>query len=328
MLRELSDTPHSRLKISFFEQTRCLLGLFDKTTECALMNVTEDPLVSKVGDALKAQRFQMLEDIARELSSDSLVFPTCFDAAMKLRKELQNPNQPVSRIARFVALDPLIASRLTHLASSALYSPDGTPVRDLQTAIQRLGVDVVRTTALGVAMGQLLRAKDMALFSDFSRRLWQHSIRAAVASRLLARQQGRISPDQALLAGLVHDLGAFYMLYRAAQYEELRMRPETVKYLILQWHESIGISLLNALGLPEEIVDATIDHDQPRELPDTLRTLADIVFLGNILAGTHLEWFDQGADPESGPFAEVRERFADLLPQIEIDTQEMLAALS
>lgn len=33
-----------------------------------------------------------------------------------------------------------------------MYSPDGTPVLDLQVAIQRLGVDVVRTTALGVAM--------------------------------------------------------------------------------------------------------------------------------------------------------------------------------
>lgn len=292
------------------------------------MNANENPNVDKSGDALKAQRFQMLEDIARELSSDSLLFPTCFDAALKLRKELQNPGLSVSRIARVVALDPLIASRLTHLASSALYSPDGTPARDLQTAVQRLGVEMVRTTALGVAMGQMLRAKDMVLFSDISRSLWGHSIRAAAASCLLARENGRISPDQAMLAGLVHDLGAFYMLYRAAQYEELRMRPETVKYLILQWHESIGVSLLDALGLPEEIVNATIDHDQPRPLPETMRTLADVVFIGNILAGTHLEWFQEDADPESGQMGEVRQRFAELLPQIESDTQEMLVAFA
>jgi HD-like signal output (HDOD) protein len=303
-------------------------GLADTNDRRHAMNANENPNVDKRGDALKAQRFQMLEDIAKELSSDSLVFPTCFDAALKLRKELQNPDLPVSRIARIVALDPLIASRLTHLASSALYSPDGSPARDLQTAVQRLGVEMVRTTALGVAMGQMLRAKDMVLFSDISRSLWDHSIRAAAASRLLARQNGRINPDQAMLAGLVHDLGAFYMLYRAAQYEELRMRPETVKYLILQWHESIGVSLLDALGLPEEIVNATIDHDQPRPLPETMRTLADVVFIGNILAGTHLEWFQEAADPESGPMGEVRQRFAELLPQIESDTQEMLAAFA
>lgn len=37
-----------------------------------------------------------------------------------------------------------------------------------------------------------------------------------------------------MLAGLVHDLGAFYMIYRAAQYPELRIRPDSVKHLILQ----------------------------------------------------------------------------------------------
>ncbi len=187
---------------------------------------------------------------------------------------------------------------------------------------------MVRTTALGVAMGQMLRAKDVVLFSEVSRNLWEHSIRAAAASRLLARQSARVSPDQALLAGLVHDLGAFYMLYRSAQYEELRLRPDTVKYLILQWHESIGVSLLDALGVPEEIVNATIDHDQQRALPETMRTLADVVFVGNVLAGSHLEWFQEKEGFETGLHADVRQLFADLLPQIESDTQEMLAAFA
>ena len=293
-----------------------------------MMSTTGDPHLDKVGEALKAQRFQMLEDIAHELSSDGVVFPTCFDAALHLRKELQNSDLPVTRIARIVALEPLIASRLMHLASSVLYSPDGTPAQDLQTAILRLGVEMVRTTALGIAMGQLLRSKDTALFRDFSQTLWDHSIKAAAATRLLARAFTRINPEQALLAGLVHDLGAFYMLYRAAQYEELRTRPETVKYIIVQWHESIGVSLLSALGLPEEIVNATIDHDQPRTIPESLRTLEDLVFVGNILAGSHLEWFHQDADPDAGQVGLVRRHYEELLPKIESDTQEMQAVFS
>lgn len=126
---------------------------------------------------------------------------------------------------------------------------------------------MVRTTALAIAMNQLLRSKDMVLFADFTRLLWEHTLKAAAATSVLARRCTRINPDEALLAGLVHDLGAFYMLYRAAQYEELRTRPDTVKYLIVQWHESIGVSLLAALGMNEDVVNATIDHDQPRLLP-------------------------------------------------------------
>ena len=294
------------------------------------MNMIQDANVDKVGEALKAQRFQMLEDIARELSSGSVVFPTCFDAALRLRKELQNPDLPIPRMVKVVALEPLVATRLMQMAGSALYSPDGTPARDLQAAIHRLGVELVRTSALAIAMSQLLRAKETAVFGDFAKALWGHSIRTAAATRLLAQTYTRINPDQALLAGLVHDLGAFYMLYRAAQYEELRVRPGTVKHVMLQWHEGIGVSLLSALGLPEDIVNAVTDHDQPRSLPDPLRTLGDLVYVGNLLAGSHLEWFgqDAGIDAAGGQVDAVRSLYAELLPQIEADSLEMQAVFS
>ena len=294
------------------------------------MNMIQDANVDKVGDALKAQRFQMLEDIARELSLGSVVFPTCFDAALRLRKELQNPDLPIPRMVKVVALEPLVATRLIQMAGSVLYSPDGTPARDLQAAIHRLGVELVRTTALAIAMSQLLRAKETAVFGDFAKALWGHSIRTAAATRLLAQTYTRINPDQALLAGLVHDLGAFYMLYRAAQYEELRVRPGTVKHVMLQWHEGIGVSLLSALGLPEDIVNAVTDHDQPRSLPEPLRTLGDLVYVGNLLAGSHLEWFgpDAGIETAGGQVDAVRSLYAELLPQIEADSLEMQVVLS
>ena len=57
----------------------------------------------KVGDALNAQRFQMLEDIAKELAGD-VVFPTYFDAAFRLRKALQDTDQPLARIVGVIAL--------------------------------------------------------------------------------------------------------------------------------------------------------------------------------------------------------------------------------
>ena len=109
------------------------------------------------GEALNAERFRMLEDIARELAGE-VVFPTYFDAALRLRKDLQNPDLPTARIAKIVSIEPLIAAKLMQLAGSALYSPDGSPAKDLSAAISRLGVDLVRTTALAIAMNQLLRS--------------------------------------------------------------------------------------------------------------------------------------------------------------------------
>jgi len=293
----------------------------DKATK---VEKADENTADKVGEALNAQRFQMLEDIARELAGE-VVFPTSFEAAIRMRKALLNSNLPIPRIASIVSVEPLVAAKLIHLANSVLYSPDGTLARDLQAAISRLGVNLVRTTALAIAMSQLMRSKEMAIFNDFTQALWAHTLKTAAAARILARSQTRINPDEALLAGLVHDLGAFYMLYRAAQYPELRARPETVKYLIIQWHEGIGVTLLHALGIPEDIVNATIDHEQPRPAPETVRTLADIVYVANILAGTHFELLYQDHDPDASEAGIVRQRYADLVPEIETETREMQA---
>ena len=291
--------------------------------------MTTDPKADddKVGEALNAQRFQMLEDIANELKGD-VVFPTYFDAAMRLRKELQNPELPTKRLASIVSLEPLIATKLMNLAKSVLYSPDCTPARNLPAAISRLGFDLVRSTALAIAMNQLMRSKDMSAYCDLTAALWEHSLKTAAAARILARTHTRISPDEALLAGLVHDLGAFYMLYRAAQYSELRSRPDTMKHVIVQWHESIGTALLNALGMPEEVVEAATDHDQPRPAPNPLRTLTDVIYIANILAGPHSEWICQDTGPNTSEPENIRETYSELIPEIEADAKEMQAVFA
>ena len=152
-------------------------------------------------------------------------------------------------------------------------------------------------------------------------------LRTAAAARVLAATHTRINREDAMLAGLVHDLGAFYMLYRAARYPELRERPDTARYLILQWHESIGVALLNALGLPEEVVNAAADHDQPRtESPKTLRTLGDAVYLANLLAGAHFEWTGLERQVDTTDLLEAR--YAPLREAINAETLALLAALN
>jgi len=281
----------------------------------------------KVGEALNSQRFQMLTDIARDLAGD-VVFPTCFDTADRLRQHLQNPELSITRIVQLVSLEPLIAAKLLQLANSVHYNPSGVSVRGLPEAVTRLGVSLVRTTALAVAMNQLIRSREMAVFYKLTQDLWMHSIKTAAAARILARTEARINPDEAMLAGLVHDLGAFYMFYRAMQYPELRSRPESMRYLIVQWHESIGVALLGALGLPKEIVNSAIDHDQPRTAPMALRTLSDVVYVANALASEHFEWLYPDFEPGLGEVGRVRSSFADILPEIESEAQEMMAVFS
>lgn len=276
----------------------------------------------KTGNELKAQRFQMLEDIANELGGD-VIFPTYFDAVLSLRKVLHDPSQTIGSIAAAISIEPLISAKLLHLANSVIFNPTGREVVDLKSAITRLGQNVVRTTAMAIVMTQLMRAKGMAAFSELTHSLWQHSIKSAAAARVVAARMTRMNPDEAMLAGLIHDLGAFYMLYRATQYEELRHRPDTVKYLIMQWHESIGVSLLNALGLPEEIVEATVDHDHLRPTPFPPRNLQDVIYVANMLADGHFEWQMQGHPGAPEDIAVLEEEYGHLAAEIDALVSEM-----
>jgi HD-like signal output (HDOD) protein len=274
------------------------------------------------GADLKAQRFQMLEDIAVELAGE-VVFPTHFDAMLHLRKALQDPNHSIASIVKIISLDPLISAKVLHLANSVAFNPSSSPVKDLNAAINRIGINAVRSAAMSIAIAQMLRAKGMEDFSDISEQLWEHSVRTAAAARVIAKNASSLNPEEAMLAGLIHDLGAFYMLYRATQYEDLRGRPDSLRYLIINWHESIGVSLLNALGLPEEIVEASVDHDHPRPSPAPIRTYRDVVYIANMLAGGHFEWLMQEMPSDPSLISDLEEQYAELLPEIDQLASEM-----
>ncbi len=281
----------------------------------------------KKGDELKAQRFEMLADIAKELSGE-VIFPTYFDAVLRLRKVLQDSSLSITEIAAAVSMEPLIGAKLLHLANSVAFNPAGLEVVDLKSALTRLGVNAVRTTAMSIVMSQLMRAKGMANFAELTHALWDHSIKTAAAARIIAKNLTRLNPEEAMLAGLIHDLGAFYMLYRATQYEELRHRPDSVRYLIIQWHESIGVSLLNAIGIPEEIVDATVDHDQVRPTPSPIRSLPEVVYVANMLAGGHFEWLMQDQSDYPADLTLLNEKYDYLLPEIDALVVEMRTSFS
>ena len=271
--------------------------------------------------------FRILEDIARDLSGE-VNFPTCLDAAIMVRNALKDPEISLDRVAHVIEVEPLIASKLLRLANSVPYNPSGRVISDLKTAIGRLGFEAVRTTSLAVAMDQMLKSKHLSGFDAISRLTWEHSLQVAAIARVLARRIGRINPDEAMLAGMVHDIGVFYLLYRAAEYPEYRESQDAVIALVAGWHESIGESLLHVLGLPEHIVDSVRDHDRLHNTENPC-TLPDVVYFANILAGGNFEWM-QGIDgtQEVESSAAHRERYADLLEEAQDDINELRAALA
>lgn len=238
---------------------------------------------------LRSQRFRLLEDIAKELEGE-IVFPTCFDVSTHISEVMSDESATLRQIAQEIQRDPLVASKILQVANSAAYNQSGHVITDIGHALNRTGLQNARAVALACALAQLAKATKTSVFAEQLKQLLEHSLKTAATARVLAQHlTPRIHPETAMLAGLVHDLGAFFMLNRVENYPELVDRPETVKFLVAQWHEGIGTTLLDALGLPEEVIEAVREVDIPRPRIHTPRSLADIVYIANLFSGGFVE---------------------------------------
>jgi HD-like signal output (HDOD) protein len=245
--------------------------------------------------------FKILEDIARDLSGDEVSFPTFLDVTFRVRAALKNPNLNVEQLAKLVGLEPLMSAKVIRMANSVAMNPSGRIVADVKTAIVRVGMESVRTVSFAVAMEQLIQSRQMQVFADLSRRLWEHTAYVAALCRVLAEKWSKVNGDEAMFAGMVHDIGVFYLLSRAAHFPELVADKEELYALLVGWHDNIGHALLSALGQPEAVLVAVQEHEQDREIKAE-KTLSDVLYVANKIANTVSSWRGDSLDEDEEAF--------------------------
>jgi HD-like signal output (HDOD) protein len=129
------------------------------------------------------------------------------------------------------------------------------------------------------------------------------------------------NPDEALFAGLVHDIGKFYLLSRASRHADLVANGDELERLLMDWHASIGEAVLTTLGVPDEVLSAVGEHELGGyAMPP--RSLADIVVLANRAAHARDESASEGVLPE---FPEPM--LFDLLQTHESEIQALVSIL-
>ncbi len=234
-------------------------------------------------DPLEQKAFEFVQALGEDLSSGKLRLPAFPDIALRVRRALDDPNANTDKIVRVVGSDPILAARLLQAARSSIYY-HARPVSNLNEAVIRLGHKMVRNTAMSVAMEQIFQAKSMGALKSHLRELWYHGINVAATAFVLAKRAGGVSQDDALLAGLFHDIGKYYILVRVEAYPELFGEQSMLRRLLEEWHTGVGRAILEVWGLAEDICVAADEHDTlDREHlgpPD----LTDVVTVANLHA--------------------------------------------
>jgi HD-like signal output (HDOD) protein len=194
--------------------------------------------------------FQFLSDLARELSAGRVDLPSYPDAAARVQHVLSDDNITSERIARVVSSDAGLAARILTMANSTLLHRGGSAVTDLKVAITRIGHDSIRAAALAYANAQLRNAADLAHIRKQLERFWQEGVRVAALAHAMAKESRLLRPDEALLAGLLHNIGKVYIIARMPKGSGEVQVDEQV---LVEWHPGIGQALIENWKLPEDI---------------------------------------------------------------------------
>jgi HD-like signal output (HDOD) protein len=226
-------------------------------------------------------RIDALKRIAAEAARGELSFPTNVDATLKLQRALADPACHIDDAARLVQTEPLLAARTVAIANSAAYNRFGNDVTNVKAAVQRVGFRTLGALAAAVIVRQLagsIADPDLRARAD---RLWEHSTHVAALSQVIAKRVSNVDPETALFAGIVHEVGGFYVLARAQEF------PGLIDGGADEWIEhgevAIGRAVLLRLAVPGPVLDAIEAlWNGLRALPP--ETLGDTLLLANDLS--------------------------------------------
>jgi len=185
-----------------------------------------------------------------------------------LQTALAQPTVTAAEIGDIVNADAAIASKVLQITNSAFFRLRKPMVR-IKDAVTYLGFATVRNLVLSAEIFSQWRAPQ-GLSDVDPERLQIHAQCAAAACKALAG--GRASPDDAWLAGLLHDIGYWILIQECPKElasalklsrEEGLPLSECERRITGATHAEIGAYLLGLWGLPYAIVEAVALHHTP-----------------------------------------------------------------
>jgi hypothetical protein len=227
-------------------------------------------------------RFELYGTIAAQAARGDVHLPDSVNAALRLYQVLDEPDCQLDDAIRLVLGEPQLAAHTVALANSPAFH-DGQPVGDVRAAVARIGFRNLQMLVAGLMVRQFgARIQTPALRAK-AEQLWAHTVQVAALAQVFARRITYINPDTAMFAGIMHEVGGFYLLSRADDYPGLLDEDPDA------WAE-IGEDIVTRevarkLALSESVADAIIDlRDSWLQLPPT--SLLDTLLLANMYAET------------------------------------------
>jgi putative nucleotidyltransferase with HDIG domain len=228
---------------------------------------------------------------------------------MKAMEMTLDPDVSVRDLHRVISQDQALSAKILKIVNSAMYSLS-REVSTVSHAVAVLGIRTVSSVIMAASVeGIFSRAKDLG-----TKLMSEHSWGAALAARTIARYIRYENLEEALVCGLMHDIGKPVMMMNLqARYNEIiseiykgngNFHESELKAFGFS-HAQVGALLAKKWNFPPQLAEAVGYHHDPLSAPNH-RKLACIVNLANLFMismGIGFEK-DEELDLEKQPSAE------------------------
>jgi putative nucleotidyltransferase with HDIG domain len=211
---------------------------------------------------------------------------------LQIMRLADDPHATGDSLDRLLMADPTLGARVLRVVNSAFYGLPGT-VTTTGAAIVRLGFAAIRNIAIAASLTRMFRGGRITLTFD-AKDVWRHSVAVAEAARLLARRSKRGSADEALLAGLLHDIGIvvamqgcrpeFERMLTALEFDDEAVFADAEREHLGTTHALLGAELSRRWGFPATLASVAEHHHAPMVLDVSVRTLPALVHVADHLA--------------------------------------------
>lgn len=190
-------------------------------------------------------------EINKAIDSDKLVLPTLPEIALRVREVADDSNASIKQLVDVISNDAALTARIIKVANSPLFRA-AREIEDLTMALSRLGMQYTCNLATGLAMEQMFQATS-DLIDKRLREVWSRSSEIAGICHVLCKHRTKLRPDQAALAGLVHQIGVLPILSYAEDNPSILRDSFTLDAVIAEAHPKLGVKILTTWEFPREL---------------------------------------------------------------------------
>jgi len=220
---------------------------------------------------------RIFNELNEAIKKDTILLPSLPEVALKVRDVAEDDDTTPQQIVEILSQDGSMSARLLQVVNSPLY-PSRVAIDDLQMAVTRMGIRQVRDLVMNLAMKQMYQPTSAVMEEQF-RKAWGTSVEVASICQMMAMTVVKgIRKEQALLAGLIHNIGSLPILLIAESYDDLFQDEAALSALVRELQGRVGAMILENWNFSAELIKVVTqchnfqyDHEGDADLTDLVQ---------------------------------------------------------